>query len=598
MTPMDQIPDYLREPTNVGHQYGQLDLINGRFFLTGEPVMLEFAKRIFPGAITSRARRPSISFGRSPREVSDLNWLMMRFPLDVICKDDLSSSRIKAVDKWARRATGDDLKRTTPPPSFTGKLFPYQEEAVTFMVQNQRTLLGDGMGLGKTWSALGAAAHAGRSPILIVCQTHIQIQWQRAIGSLFDLPCSYQPSLTGDAIDTATNRGKALAPILKGQKPYSIPETPFAILHYGLLSWWKDSILDRGYPIVIFDEVQELRHGGTAKYSAASLLSGAAEFVWGLSGTPVYGYGAEIWSVTNSLDYHCLGGREAFSREWCVGYGEKIVEKPKALHGYLIREGLMLRRKYTDVKMDLPPVVRKVHDIQQDDDLYNELIQAAKERAAKWESSSFHEKGKIARDVERDTRQAAGIAKAGYVAAFVASLIEAGERPLVYAWHHAVHDILLDGLRGYSTACITGKQTPRQKDTAVDSFLKGKTEAIILSLRSAAGLDGLQARATCCVFAELDWSPAVHAQCETRIARVGVASSTKIVPSYYCVSRSGFDEVIIDVLGVKTGQFKDIMGDEPEDAEEKRQAEEMAASRIKKLIEKLNDETAPNGEMK
>ena len=89
------------------------------------------------------------------------------------------------------------------------------------------------------------------------------------------------------------------------------------------------------------------------------------------------------------------------------------------------------------------------------------------------------------------------------------------------------------------------------------------------------------------MFAELDWSPAVHGQCETRIARIGVSEDVEIVPSYYCVSRSGFDEVIIDVLGVKTGQFKDIMGDEPEDAAEQKRAEEMAASRIKRLIEKL-----------
>ena len=574
----------------MGHKYGKLSYHDGKFYLVGEPILLEFAKRVFPGAITWRGKERGLSFSSSLREFSDLNWLMMRFPLEVECEDELNAARASAVSKWKKRANGDDLGRTTPPPSFLGKLYPYQESAVTFMVSNRRVLLGDGMGLGKTWSALGAAAQAKKAPVLIVCQTHIQLQWQRAIGALFDLPCSYQPDLLDCDFLVSAKKGAALATILKGRTPYSIPDTPFTIIHYGLLSWWDKALRERGYPIVIFDEVQELRHAGTLKYSAASLLSGDGEYVWGLSGTPVYGYGAEIWSVTNAVDFHCLGGREAFTREWCTGYGEKIVSKPKALNGYLVREGLLLRRRYDDVKMQLPKVVRRVQDLQQDDALYNELVGAAREKARCWGDARFTEKGKLSREIEGETRRAAGVAKADYVADFVIGLIEGGERPLVYAWHHAVHDILLKRLKEYLPASITGRQTQKQKDDALMRFVNGDAGVAILSLRSAAGLDGLQSRATCCVFAELDWSPAIHTQCETRIARIGVSDDVHEVPSYYCVSRSGFDEVIIDVLGIKKGQFVGLMGDEPEDADEQREAEQRASSRIKMLVEKLKQE--------
>lgn len=586
----DEFPDYLKEPTNVGYKYGDLYYRKGRFILSGEPVMMEFAKRVFPGAQVGGYRKTGkLSFGRSSREVSDLNWMMMRFPLNVHCKEYLDKARDTAIDRWFGLATGNNLKPTTPPSEFLGKLYPYQEEAVTFMTSNRRVLLGDSMGLGKTWSALGAVAQSKMYPCLVVCQAHVQLQWQRAIGSLFDMGSEYQKSLFDTDFDVSIKRGKVLAPILRGRTSYRIPRLPFSIIHYGLIAWWEEELLANGFKTVIYDEIQELRHSDTKKYSTASLLSGNAEHVYGLSGTPIYGYGSEIWSVTNAVDFNCLGSQEAFGREWCDGYGSKIVKDPKALHGHMVREGLLLRRKYDDVMPDLPKVIRRVQDLQQDDELYEQLIETAKRRADVWLTSSFTEKGRLAREIEGETRQAAGIAKAKYVAEFVASLIEAGEKPLVYAWHHAVHNILRETLARYEPSFITGKQTQAQKDRAIRKFVNGDNDIVILSLRSASGIDGLQYRATCCVFAELDWSPAVHGQSETRIARIGVDSTVKEVPAYYCVSRSGFDEIILDVLGVKKGQFLGLMGDEPEDEQEEYIASQRIASRIKLLVEKLTN---------
>jgi len=1037
----DEFPDYLKEPTNVGYKYGDLYYRKGRFILSGEPVMMEFAKRVFPGAQVGGYRRTGkLSFGRSSREVSDLNWMMMRFPLNVHCKEYLDKARDTAIDRWFGLATGNNLKPTTPPSEFLGKLYPYQEEAVTFMTSNKRVLLGDSMGLGKTWSALGAVAQSKMYPCLVVCQAHVQLQWQRAIGSLFDMGSGYQKSLFDTDFDISIKRGKSLAPILKGRTSYRIPRLSFSIIHYGLIAWWEEELLANRFKTVIFDEIQELRHSDTKKYSTASLLSGEAEHVYGLSvggesiielygdcfgdgwvgpieeaysiisneydkligdnvfvgdknifsrgwngngftwnkvdifyrhnctsntrsifaggtelvitddhsifkatekgidcikscdldigdtvivdnglnwnnvygherhidivkimsnnkrtqvivdldginrkdllispqqwykyknsrvignripvsiynkykdilpdpqglylapsrapricdakimisdiayvlgfflgdgwidgndriafsvekslldcflnelnkikfihiepsvmhrkrgsvevrfnsvifvsilkyifggnkksfekripgswiiswsrnsrlellrgmidsdgsisrkngriyycttskimslqlmsllrsigvksgyfcrdisdggiidgkrvkgrrksyvinwsghamrgnfdgyygdirslswsknifnegkvrriseinkpkyvydigingypafvangimvhnsGTPIYGYGSEIWSVTNAVDFNCLGSQEAFGREWCDGYGSKVVKEPKALHGHMVREGLLLRRKYDDVMPDLPKVIRRVQDLEQDDELYEQLIETAKRRADVWLTSSFTEKGRLAREIEGETRQAAGIAKAKYVAEFVASLIEAGEKPLVYAWHHAVHNILRETLARYEPSFITGKQTQAQKDRAIRKFVNGDNDIVILSLRSASGIDGLQYRATCCVFAELDWSPAVHGQSETRIARIGVDSTVKEVPAYYCVSRSGFDEIILDVLGVKKGQFLGLMGDEPEDEQEEYIASQRIASRIKLLVEKLTN---------
>ena len=584
------IPDYLKEPSLKGYCYGTLEynLKTKEFILQGDSFMLEFARRLFPGMCSYDRKSRKIKIKQTDRVISDLNWLLLRFPVNVMCESILSKSRSRIIERINMRSNGADLKKTKPPKEFLGKLFPFQQEAVTFMKTNKRVLLADSMGLGKTWSALAAAANVSEYPVLVVCQTHVQKQWQRAIGALFDMG-SYQTDIEDDTFTLACKRGKSLAPILKGRTPYTFPNTPFTIIHYGLLQDWSKELLKKNYTVVIFDEIQELRHLGTRKYSAASLLSSQADYVWGCSGTPIYGYGIEIWNVMNIIEEFCLGSIESFSRDWCDGYMDRVVLEPKALNAMLGREGLLLRRKYEDknVVISLPSVDRKVIDIAHDTKLYDELIAKTVSKAKKYDKASFVIKGKLAREIEQETRQATGIAKADYVAEFVASLIESGEKPLVYAWHHAVHNKLMDRLKKYNPCFITGKQNSTQKDEELKTFAKGESGVCILSLRSAAGIDGLQKNATCCVFAELDWSPAIHSQAETRIARIGVNKILKNVPSFYCVSSTGYDETMQDVLGVKVGQFKGIVGDEPEDEQERKDAEKRAMDRIQSLIIKI-----------
>lgn len=584
---MSYTPDHLVVPSLVGHRYGTLvyDEEKNRFCIAGEPAMMEAARRLFPGA---NVNRKFLAFHNTRRVAEDLNWFLLRYPLDVKCDEALSAARVAAIEHAIRRSTNANISAVRPPSEFVGKLFPYQEEGVGFLLANERTILADGMGLGKTWTALAAAAAAGKYPVLVVVQTQVQRQWQRMIGALFDMPGT-EPQREGESDwKFAKRRGAALAPILRTRTPHEIPKTLFAIIHYGLLAPWKDALLKHGFPVTIFDEVQELRHTGTGKYSAASLLSSDAERAWGLSGTPIYGYGTEIWSVTNALDFNCLGSEESFSREWCTGYGNKVVAQPVVLGDHLRREGLMLRRRWTEVRPQMPRVVRHVQDVEHDEGLHAKMMEAAVAQARSYKGLEWYNRGKVARYIDRESRHAAGVCKAPAVAAFVASLIAAGERPLVFAWHHDVHDILIEKLADFKIAVLTGRETEKQKDAALDRFIDGTALVADLSLRTAAGLDGLQTRATCTVSAELDWSPAIHGQCETRIARVGAPDEMTEVPSYYCVSQTGYDQVMMDVLGLKSAQFHGIVGDEPESAEERKDQAEAVARRILTLIERLS----------
>lgn len=250
---------------------------------------------------------------------------------------------------------------------------------------------------------------------------------------------------------------------------------------------------------------------------------------------------------------------------------------------YLKKEGLMLRRTKAEVLKELPPKRRVVQTVDFDSGTYGKLIQEAISKARTFDEIKDHfEKGRVTREIVNDSRQAIGIAKAPYVTTFLKMLLDAGEAVLVFAYHHAVFDIYREELEAYKPVEITGLQNSNEKDKAVKAFMNGDTNICMISLRAAAGLN-LQ-RATCVVFGELDWSPAVHSQAEDRAHRIGQEDS---VLCYYLVAEEGTDEVIQEFLGLKTSQFIGIMGDKSESEEDKAIAQVVATEHMKKVIEKL-----------
>lgn len=62
--------------------------------------------------------------------------------------------------------------------------FPYQEEAIEFLVENGGGFLWDEPGLGKTLQALWAAKKLG-GPVLIVCPNSLKGQWKQEISRVF-----------------------------------------------------------------------------------------------------------------------------------------------------------------------------------------------------------------------------------------------------------------------------------------------------------------------------------------------------------------------------------------------------------------------------
>ena len=81
-------PQYLAEPVLNGHSYGTVRYLakSGHYEVEADPSVLMFAKRVFPGCAIQRTRE-TVLFKATKRTFGDLNWLLLRYPMEVKCPE-------------------------------------------------------------------------------------------------------------------------------------------------------------------------------------------------------------------------------------------------------------------------------------------------------------------------------------------------------------------------------------------------------------------------------------------------------------------------------------------------------------------------------
>jgi len=529
--------------------YGEITFDGAAWQVSCEPQVRARMKRLFPQIKTAGADVLTIS--HNAENCRDLLWFIERYPMAVRPQDKLAAGA--AAHREQETLIVELLSRRHPPSSFELALPPreYQALAASLMQVKGGLLVADDVGLGKTVTSICPMTQSEHLPVLVVTLTHLPAQWKAEIER-------FAPRLKVHILKSG--KPYDLIPKRKRRQPHlfdeSVPEEnrlPDVIIsNYHKLRGWANT-LSGLVRYVVFDEVQELRHPESDKYAAAALIAKNAILRAGLSATPIYNYGEEFHSVIDVLLPDALGTREEFLREWC-GQGTRIKD-PKVFGEHLRREGIMIRRTRHDVGRELPGLTRIPHIIDSDKEALARIAGSAAELARLILASTESHRGeKMQATEEFNTlmRQATGIAKAPYAAEFVKMLAESEEKIVVYAWHREVYAILLQQLAILNPRLYTGTESPAQKAAAVQAFVEGDCRVLLISLRSGAGLDGLQKVCRTIVHAELDWSPGVMEQCDGRVYRDGQADP---VMAYYLMAEDGADPIIADVLGMKRGQI-------------------------------------------
>lgn len=517
--------------------YGTLAIKDGEWWVTRcEPHVAGRLKANF-GKIPKHSKVP---FRLGPVAnlmiAADLSWFVSRYPMvaepEVLAQLEGARQGFEELQAEAGRILSPDYE----PGLFVGlragqEVRAHQAQAAELMARFQGLLVGDDVGEGKTYTGGACCLIPGALPATVVCPPHLREQWATKLREFTTLSVH----------------------VVTTTKPHPMPPADVRIFSYTQLAGWIDYLPNLGTGLAIFDEIHDVRHGrSTDKGVAAGALADASRFKLGLSATPIFNYGDEIWNVMRFLRPEVLGEREDFMREWCGG--TTSVSDPHALGAFLREQNAMIRKRGS-----APPANVVVQTISHDIQRLESVEDVARALALTARHGPGEARGMAAAQLDMLLRQETGIAKAKSVAAFVRILVEGGRKVILFGWHRAVYDIWLADLGEFAPVLYTGTESPKQKQRSLDAFIAGPSRVFIMSLRSGQGVDGLQHASKTVVIGELDWSPSVHKQNIGRVNREGQLCWPEPVDAFYLIADDGSDPALVEVNGLKASQAHGIV---------------------------------------
>lgn len=384
-------------------------------------------------------------------------------------------------------------------------LLPHQKEGVEFILNNSSAFVCDDMGMGKTRTVIEAMIQRSQFPILVICPSALKLNWRNEIARWVGIDLE---------IDNL--------------------EQDIIITNYERMNKYKFEIQALPIKQLVLDESHSFKEESSKRTQLALAWSRKIPYKILISGTPMLNRPRELITQMEILNnIHKVGGREKFLEKYCnprhsqYGIDYSGCSDLQELHQTM--NGIWLRRTKDDLENKLPtktivpiPIV--------------ELNQPA--------PTSFH-------DIERYDR-AVLHKKLDASVDFIEQLLERDEKVVVFVHHKDIGKAL--NMKFPDASVIVGGQSPVHRQLNIDNFQLHDTQIIICSLQaSAVGLTLTASR--CAVFIEYPWSPALLAQAQDRVHRLGQDKDVFIFYLYgqgsideYRLNTNSFKKAVIDYI--------------------------------------------------
>lgn len=406
-----------------------------------------------------------------------------------------------------------------------------------------RLLLANDMGTGKSLtSLLYANRHPHLRPIVIVCPASLKYNWQSECRKHFNWPSQ----------------------VLEGTKTEELPACGITIINYDILVPWLDYLYSLNPQLVILDETHYIANRGTKRTRASRMLCEGVPHVIGLSGTPLTNRPVELWPILNILfpeefpNFFPFAMRYGAPKRvpWASGWSFTGASHTGELHQKLI--GKMIRRRKEDVLKELPSKQRIVVPLEI---LDRPQYTHAEREFLDWLKTYDPTRVSSAQRAERLTRlgylkRLAANLKLHAVCDWVNSFLSESDGKLLL---FAVHKSILAELwarYGKISVLVDGSVSSKGRQLAVNQFQTHAKTRIFIGQMKAAGVGLNLTAASTVAFAELDWVPGNHVQCEDRIHRIGQKEHSTI---YYLVARETLEERLLEVIQHKQETINQIL---------------------------------------
>lgn len=414
-------------------------------------------------------------------------------------------------------------EREGSPPFGDGvtQLRPHQLDGVRWMSARRGTLLADAMRVGKTPQVI-ALHEPDSGPLVVVgplATKHVWLDWFARRW-----PTERSVSLTGREFDPDVT-------------------APLIFLHYDIAVHWLSLGIRRRIGTLVFDEGHLLSNRKSRRTQGALVMAPQAERIIVATGTPLWNRPQGLYPLLNLTAPGAWGTYSDWTARYASGkpsaYGWSTGAASNVDEFQVRLKEIMLRRVWADIADNLTPTKRSLHR--------TELSLAKRQKldviAAALGSCTEHKTiiGHLAR-----YRRLVGNDKAHDAGA----LAVATPGPVVvWIWHQSTADAVVETVAGRRPCwSITGKVVESKREDVLDEWRAVPDGILVMSLPiGQAGID--LSHAAQCIFAELDWTPAVIGQAEMR-----TFSPMRPDRVVYVVADHEIDERLAMVLAEKCEQ--------------------------------------------
>lgn len=409
-------------------------------------------------------------------------------------------------------------------------LYPFQVKGAEWLANHPRAYLADVMGLGKTIEAIAAAdahGHSQRkqvlSPSVMVGTWEAEIErWSKTAGW------------------SVTSYDQMLNPNRRSHIMQMEPAT------------------------LIFDEAHYLKSVDSRrqKLSTSLMQKKFVERSWFLSGTPTPNGPHELFTVLRAawpeklkeLDVRGYHDWLNLTCHWTSGrYGPKVwsANNLDVIRSVLFGErGIMLRRRFCDVDIELPELDLRTYPIKQGTthphlEMILDLLDM-KEIQQTLQAGELPEGTHIA-----TLRRLVGEIKAEIIAPILFGELfeDPSEKLVVFCYHHSVLDTIQKHLHTFGLVRLDGK-TPRGKTTEyVHQFQTDPNTRVFLGQITAGGIGITLTASSQVVVVEPSWVPDDNFQAIYRIRRIG--QKAKTVYARMVTLMNSLDNPIMNVVNRK-----------------------------------------------
>lgn len=448
-------------------------------------------------------------------------------------------------------------------------LFDHQVEGVQFALENPKCIIAHEMGLGKSRIAVIAAGIKSFGTILVVCPASLKINWQREIKIIYP--------------EDQTVIVSGTLPIKKAR----FPNASWIIINYDVLDKNKEWILemarDGKIETLILDEAHYAKDTKTIRTKAVISIALLMKQVYCLSGTPVMNRPIELFSLLRAIKHPLAYSeekpmstlRKEYGKRYCgaffhkLGYsGKGFWDEKGATRLPELREmtrGVFLRRTKDEV-MDLPDKIVSVASCALTDE-YQQQYDHAWAKYLKWVAEHPGEKditnvlsaqalielGKL--------KQVCSLSKVDRIVADIENVIEQEQKIIVFSQYSATINKILSKMieNSIKSVTLTGNDDSESRQQAVDEFQNNPDCKVFIANMKAGGVGITLTAASIVMFADMEWSPTIHAQCEDRAHRIGQTGTVNV---YYYIADGTIEEDIIDILTAKQETIGVLTGGE------------------------------------